>query len=70
MAVVETGRLLSFSITSLVQLTRMGSLPGFLDNSKSLLGITARLGLARHFGVLVQTRRLFLWSAHRSVTFC
>ena len=70
MAVVETGRLLSFSITSLVQLTRMGSLAGFLDNSRSLLGIAARLGLARYFGVLVQTRRLFLWSAHRSVTFC
>ena len=30
MAVVETGSLLSFSITSLVQLTRMGSLAGFL----------------------------------------
>ena len=38
MAFVETGSLLSFSITSLVQLTRMGSLAGFLDNSKSLLG--------------------------------
>ena len=35
MAVVQTGSLLSFSITSLVQLTRMGSLAGFLDNSKS-----------------------------------
>ena len=46
MAVVETGSLLSFSITSLVQLTRMGSLAGFLDNSKSLLGIAAWLGLA------------------------
>ena len=46
MAVVETGSLLSFSITSLVQLTRMGSLAGFLDNSKSLLGIVAGLGLA------------------------
>ena len=46
MAVVETGSLLSFSITSLVQLTRMGSLAGFLDNSKSLLGIAAGLGLA------------------------
>ena len=45
MAVVETGSLLSFSITSLVQLTRMGSLAGFLDNSKSLLGIAAGLGL-------------------------
>ena len=70
MAVLETGKLLSFSITSLVQLTRMGSLAGFLDNSKSLLGIAAGLGLARHFGVRVQTRSLFLWSAHRSDTFC
>ena len=56
MAVVEAGSLLSLSITSLVQLTRMGSLPGFLDNSKSLLGIAAGLGLARHFGVPVRTR--------------
>ena len=46
MAVVQTGSLLSFSITSLVQLTRMGSLAGFLDNSKWLLGIAAGLGLA------------------------
>ena len=46
MAVVQTGSLLSFSITWLVQLTRMGSLAGFLDNSKSLLGIGAGLGLA------------------------
>ena len=46
MAVVQTGSLLSFSITSLVQLTRMGSLAGFLDNSKSLLGKAAGLGLA------------------------
>ena len=44
--VVQTGSLLSFSITSLVQLTRMGSLAVFLDNSKSLLGIAAGLGLA------------------------
>ena len=51
MAVVQTGSLLSFSITSLEQLTRMGSLAGFLDNSKSLLGIAAGLGLARHFRV-------------------
>ena len=49
MAVVETGSLFSFSITSLVQLTRMGSLAGFLDNSKSLLGIAAGLGLAIPF---------------------
>ena len=55
-AVVQTGSLLSFSITSLVQLTRMGSLAGFLDNSKSLLGIAAGLGLARHFRVPVRTR--------------
>ena len=46
MAVVQTGILLSFSITSLVQLTRMGLLAGFLDISKSLLGIAAGLGLA------------------------
>ena len=56
MAVVQTGSLLSLSITSLVQLTRMGSLAGFLDNSKSLLGIAAALGLARHFRVPVRTR--------------
>ena len=57
MAVVEAGSLLSFSIISLVQLTRMGSLAGFLDNSKSLLGIAAGLGLARHFRVPVRTKR-------------
>ena len=56
MAVFQTGSLLSFTITSLVQLTRMGSLAGFLDNMKSLLGIAAGLGLARHFGVPVRTR--------------
>ena len=56
MAVVETGSLISFSICSLVQLTRMGSLAGFLDNSKSLLAIAAGLGLARHFRVPVRTR--------------
>ena len=56
MAVVQTGRLFSFSITSLVQSTRMGSLAGFLDNSKSLVGIAAGLGLARHFRVPVRTR--------------
>ena len=56
MAVAQTGSLLSFSITSLVQLTRMGSLAAFVDNSKSLLGITAGLRLARHFRVPVRTR--------------
>ena len=56
MAVVQTGKLLSFSIWLLVQLTRMGFLTGFLDNSKSLLGIAAGLGLARHFRVPVRTR--------------
>ena len=66
MAVFQTGCLLSSSITSLVQLTRMGSLAGFLDNSKSLLGNAAGLDLARHFRVPVRTRR---WSALRSVTF-
>ena len=69
-AVVQTGTLLSFSITSLVQLTRMGSLAEFLDNSQSLLGIAAGLGLARHFRVPVRTRSRVLFSAHRSVTFC
>ena len=56
MAVVQTGSLLSFSITSLVQLIMIGSLAGFLDNSKSLLGIAAGLVLARHFRVPVRTR--------------
>ena len=56
MAVVQTGSLLSFSITWLVQLTRMGFLAGFLNNSKSLLGIAAGLVLARHFRVPVRTR--------------
>ena len=69
MAVVQTGSLLSFSITSLVQLSMMGSLSGFLDNSKSLVGIAAGLGLAMHFRVPVRTRSWFLWSVHRSDTF-
>ena len=56
MAVVQTGNLLSFSITLLVQLTRMVSLAGFLDNSRSLLGIAAGVGLARHFRVPVRKR--------------
>ena len=56
MAVVQTGSFLSFSITSLVYLARIGSLAGFLENSKSLLGIAAGLGLTRHFTVPVQTR--------------
>ena len=56
MAVVQTRSLLLFSITSLVQLTRIGSLAGFLDTSKSLLGIPAGLGLARHLRVPVRTR--------------
>ena len=56
MAVFQTGSLLSFSITSLVQLTWIGFLAGFLDNSKSLLGNAAGLGLARHFRVPVRTR--------------
>ena len=56
MANIQTGSLLSFSITSLVQLTRIGSLAGFLENSQSLLGIAAGLGLARHFRVPFQTR--------------
>ena len=56
MAVFQTESLLSLSITSLVHLNRMGSLAGFLDNSKSSLGIAAGLGLARHFRVPVRTR--------------
>ena len=56
MAVVQTGSLLLFSISSLVQLTRIASLAGFLDNSKSLLRNAAGLGLARHFRVPVRTR--------------
>ena len=56
MAVVETGSLTSFSITSLVKLIRMGSFAGFLDNSRSLLSIAAGLGLARHIRVPVRTR--------------
>ena len=56
MAFVQTGILLSLSIFSLVQLTRMGSLAGFLGNSQSLLGNAAGLGLARHFRVPVRTR--------------
>ena len=56
MAVVQTGNLLSFSIWLLVQLARMGSLTKFFDNSKSLLGIAAGLGLARHLRVPVRTR--------------
>ena len=56
MAVVQTGNFLSFSITSLVQLTRMGSLAGFLDISKSFLGFAAGFGLAWHFRVPNRTR--------------
>ena len=53
MAVVQTWSLLLFLITLLVQLTRMRSLAGFLDNRTSLLDIAAGLGLARHFRVPV-----------------
>ena len=56
MAVVQSGSLLSFSITMLVQLIRMDSFERFLDNSKSLLGIAAGFGLAKHFKVPVRTR--------------
>ena len=56
MAVFQTGSLLSLSITWLVQLTRMGSVAGFLDNGKSLLRFAAGLALARHFRVPVRTR--------------
>ena len=57
MAVVQTGCLLSFSITLLVQLSRLGSIAKFLGKSKSLLGIAAGLALARHFRVPVRTRK-------------
>ena len=56
MAVVQTGSLLSFSINWLEKLTRMGALAGFLENSKTLLGIAAGLGLGRHFRIPVRTR--------------
>ena len=56
MAVVQTGSLLSFSITSLLHFTRMSLLARFLEYSKSLLGIAAGLGLTRHFRVPVRTR--------------
>ena len=56
MAVFQTGSLLSLSITWLVQLTRMGSVAGFLDNGKSLLRFAAGLALARIFRVPVRTR--------------
>ena len=47
----------AFVLDNLVStITRMGSLAGFLDNSKSLLGIAAGLGLARHLRVPVRTR--------------
>ena len=42
--------------TSLAHLTRMGSLAGFINNSNSLLGFAAGLGLARHFRFPVRTR--------------
>ena len=56
MAVVQSGSLLSFSITMLVQLIRMDSFARFLDNSKSLVGIAAGFGLAKLFKVPVRTR--------------
>ena len=56
MAVVQSGSLLSFSITMLVQLIRMDSFARFLDNSKSLVGIAAGFGLAKHFKIPVRTR--------------
>ena len=56
MAVVQSGSLLSFSITMLVQLIRMDSFARFLGNSKSLVGIAAGFGLAKHFKIPVGTR--------------
>ena len=55
MAVVQSGSLLSFSITMLVQLIRMDSFARFLDNNKSLVGIAAGFGLAKHFKIPVRT---------------
>ena len=46
MAVVQTESFLSFSITSLVHLTRMGSLAGFLDSSKVVAGYCSWVGLS------------------------
>ena len=47
----------AFVLDNLIsKLTRIGSLAGFLDNSKSLLAIAAGLGVARHFRVPVRTR--------------
>ena len=56
MSVVQSGNLLSFSITMLVQLIRMDSFAGFLDNSKLLVGIAAGFGLGKQFKVPVRTR--------------
>ena len=47
----------AFVLDNLVsKLTRIVPLAGFLYKSKSLLGIAAGLGLARHFRVPVRTR--------------
>ena len=56
MAVVQSGSLLSFSITMLVQLIRMDSFAGFLDKSKSLVGFAAGFGLVKQFKVPDRTR--------------
>ena len=56
MAVVQSGSLLSFSITMLVQLIRMDPFAGFLEHSKSLVGIAAGFGLGKQFKVPVRTR--------------
>ena len=42
--------------TSLADWTRMGSLAGFINNSNSLLGNAAGLGLVRHFRFPYRTR--------------
>ena len=57
--------MLSVSITSLLQLTRMGLLAGFLHISKSLLGIAAGFGLASP----CSDQELISVVAHRSDTF-
>ena len=63
MAIVQTGSLLSFSIASLVQLTRMGSLAGFLYNSKSLLVGLSRLCSPKAKKVLPKMPKMCLKSA-------
>ena len=46
MAIIQTGSLLSFSITSLVQLTRMGSLAGVFRQQSVVAGYCSWVGLS------------------------